>query len=114
MGQAKRDFVEKKNNRDSFTVAELLGGVCPDTIAAMRVGLKPIWSREINKGQDLKTEQLCTDWARPGQGLGSQRDTGWMSVKQTEIILLIESYDQEESALRSPVTDLHDQEDRAQ
>jgi site-specific DNA-cytosine methylase len=113
--RARRDCVENKNREDMFTVAELCSGGCLDTISALRVGFKHMWSSEIDTAQSrmyrdltgnkclgdtfgaavksaarvhyLKTGQPCTDWARSGKSLGSKGDTGWMFVKQTEIIL---------------------------
>ena len=51
VGRAKRDCVENKNKEDMFTVAELCSGGCLDTIAALRVGFKLVWSSEIDPAQ---------------------------------------------------------------
>jgi hypothetical protein len=113
--QAKKDSILNKNNNDLFLMADLCSGGCLDTIASMRVGFKPIWASEIDRAQArmykdltgyeclgdtfgtavknavrvhyIKSGQPCTNWARSGKGDGIQGETGWMFVKQTEVIL---------------------------
>jgi site-specific DNA-cytosine methylase len=115
VGQAKKDSVNNNKNMEIFTMADLCSGGCLDTIAAMRVGFKPVWSSEIDQAQArmykdltgneclgdtfgaavknadrvhyIKSGQPCTDWARSGNGKGASGETGWMFVKQTEVIL---------------------------
>jgi site-specific DNA-cytosine methylase len=112
--QAKKDRLNNIN-QDQFTMADLCSGGCLDTIAAMRVGFKPLWSSEVDQAMArmytdltgneclgdtfgeavkaaprvhyIKTGQPCTSWARSGKQDGVKGDTGWMFIKQSEVIL---------------------------
>ena len=100
---------------DQFTQADLCSGGCLDTLAAMRAGFTPIWGSEVDKSQSrmyenltggkclgdtfgsavadavrihyLKSGQPCPNWARLGNQLGEEGETGWMFVWQTQVIL---------------------------
>ena len=115
--QAKEESKERTSdqNKDKFTVGELCSGGCLDTLAAMRAGFQPVFSSEIDCNQARMFEQLtggeclgdtfgermkgapkvhyvksgqpCTDWACSGKTLGESGETGWMFVKQTEVLL---------------------------
>ncbi len=42
VARARKDSIDNKNKGDLFTMADLCSGGCLDTLAAMRVGFKPI------------------------------------------------------------------------
>jgi DNA (cytosine-5)-methyltransferase 1 len=109
--QLQADF----NFDEAFTVADLCNGGCLDTLAAIRVGFKPVWSSEVDPAQSgmysnltgnvclgdtfgaavaaaprvhyIKSGQPCTDWSSSGNYAGGDGQTGWMFIRQTEVIL---------------------------
>ena len=107
---------QKTTSRKSIhTLAVLCSGGCLDTIAGMRAGFVPIWSTEISAPQArmfedltggicigdtfcdavktaervsyIKSGQPCTDYASSGSTSGAEGTTGWMFVKQVEVLL---------------------------
>ena len=100
---------------DLFTMADLCSEGCLDTLAAIRVGFKPEWSSEVDPAQSrmysnltgkvclgdtfgaavsaaprvhyIKSGQPCTDWSSSGHCGGGEGMTGWMFIRQTEVIL---------------------------
>ena len=105
------------NDTQDWTVGILCSGGCLDTITAIRTGFRVIWGSEINVEQTkmfedltgakclgdtfgsavasaesvkyLKSGQPCVNYARSGNGKGEEGDTGWMFVKQAEVILKV-------------------------
>ena len=101
-----------------WTVAILGSGGCLDTLSAIRAGVTAVWGSEIDPEQQkmfvdltggicmgdtfgptiesasrvryLKSGQPCTDYSRSGKHRGASGNTGWMFVKQTDVILRVQ------------------------
>lgn len=106
---------QKQGGDERLLCAILCSGGCLDTLAAIRAGFTPKWSSEVCPEQarmfeDLtggvclgdtfglavksaqwvhywKSGQPCPNYACSGDLTGEQGETGWMFVKQTEVIL---------------------------
>ena len=108
-----KNMARNKNNK--MTMAALASGGLICTMAAMRAGWRPIWGTEICSKQKQMWENLtgtsclgdtftvdysvvespmlltsgqpCPDYTKPSSQQGGGGTTGWMFVKQTEVIL---------------------------
>ena len=106
-----------RNTGNRMTVGVLASGGAICTMAAIRAGWRPIWGTEIDAAQQklwedltgakclgdtftadysaeetpvlLTSGQPCPDYTLPGSKDGSKGKTGWMFVKQVEVILAI-------------------------
>jgi site-specific DNA-cytosine methylase len=107
----------RQSREDKYSVAILASGGLLDTLAAIRAGMIPIWGSEtctikqkiwmdlvgnechgdafrldystLRRPRVLKTGFPCLDYSGLGHQQGSKGSTGWMYVKQAEIILKI-------------------------
>ena len=113
IGDARRALQSEHRDRQ-WTCAVLFSGGCLDTLAAIRTGFTPLWGCETNQAQGRMWEHLtgttclgdvfgaaaataarvkyikagapCPDYARSGTQRGADGETGWMFVKQAEVI----------------------------
>ena len=107
----------RQSNEDKYSVAILASGGLLDTLAAIRAGLIPIWGSEtctikqklwkdlvgtecygeafrldystLRQPRVLKTGFPCLDYSGLGNKQGTRGETGWMYVRQAELILRI-------------------------
>lgn len=110
---------QRSSVRDSaYTFASFSSGGCLDAIASMLSGMAPLWGtevcehkrqawRDLTRTADvgdtyahdweymptpdvLWSGQVCVDYSLSGPRTGAQGETGWMFVKQTDPILLLQ------------------------
>ena len=112
--------IQRTKGNSKYSMAVFCSGGCLDTLAGIRAGFKAVWSTEINSRQAkmfedltrgkclgdafgsavsradrvtyIKSGQPCPDYTSSASKLGAQGETGWMFVKQVDILTELEPW----------------------